>query len=67
MYCKSDKHCPDWHSVIVQYDGDGCYVDVNCIRCGLSGCVGTHETLLDGIQWGNEGEGGPCKCQTCVG
>ncbi len=50
----SCKHHPDWHSVSVQYNGDGCYVDVNCIRCGVSGCVGSHKTLAEAITWDNE-------------
>lgn len=51
--CGSDdhKHAPDWSSTTTQYDGDQLYVDVNCRHCGRSGCVGTHETLAENINW----------------
>jgi hypothetical protein len=44
-------HDPDWSSVTVTSDGGQLYVDVNCKLCGLSGCIGTHETLKSSVQW----------------
>jgi hypothetical protein len=44
-------HEPDWRSVNLQYDGGTLYVDINCKHCGLSGCVGTQETLAEGVRW----------------
>jgi len=46
-----EPHVPDWASLSTEMDGDVCYVDVNCRKCGRSGCVGTHKTLADGIGW----------------
>lgn len=45
------KHVPAWKTATVTHDGDGVYVDVNCKKCGRSGCVGTAETLANNIQW----------------
>jgi len=45
------KHVPDWKTVHVEVDGDGIYVDVNCIYCGESGCIGTEKTLIEDINW----------------
>ena len=48
---KTKRHVPDWNSVLVTHDGDETYIDVNCSECGRSGCIGTREKLVDGIQW----------------
>jgi len=48
---KTKRHIPDWNSVQVNHDGDEIYIDVNCSKCGISGCIGTREKLIDGIQW----------------
>lgn len=45
------EHEPDWKSVCIAQDGDGIYIDVNCKKCGDSGCVGNAATLTAGIQW----------------
>lgn len=45
------KHLPDWASTNIQWDGDQCYVDVNCGNCGASGCIGSSNTLTEGINW----------------
>ena len=44
-------HEPDWNSLTTEHDGDGLYVDVCCIHCGLSGCVGNERTLTENINW----------------
>jgi len=44
-------HEPDWSSVSIEPDGDEMYIDVNCLHCGRSGCVGTKKTLAAGIDW----------------
>ena len=44
------RHEPDWSTVIIDYDGEA-YVDVSCIHCGRSGCVGSAKTLADDICW----------------
>ena len=43
-------HNPDWNSVIVTYEDD-VYIDINCLHCGRSGCLGTSKTLVDSITW----------------
>lgn len=45
------RHKPDWKTVTTQWDGDDLYVDVNCERCGRSGCVGNAATLIENISW----------------
>jgi hypothetical protein len=45
------KHHPNWQGCTVEYDGDGIYVDVPCIHCGRSGCVGSTETLEADVSW----------------
>ncbi len=45
------RHEPDWSSVSVENDGDETYIDVSCADCGRSGCIGTAETLSEGISW----------------
>lgn len=37
---KSGKHKADTSSFHLERDGDAVYLDVNCLHCGLSGCVG---------------------------
>ena len=49
-FSPTGKHEPDWASVVVTYDGDA-YIDVSCIHCGNSGCVGTSKTLASNICW----------------
>lgn len=44
-------HKVDFYSILVTYDGDEAYVDVNCIQCGRSGCLGTLTALKEGVQW----------------
>lgn len=45
------KHEPDWKTVHVEYDGDDTYIDVSCIHCGHSGCIGTSKQLAKNISW----------------
>ena len=45
------RHVPDWKTVHVESDGGVFYIDVNCKRCGRSGCLGTDTTLTAGINW----------------
>lgn len=47
---KDHKHVPDWKSMSITEDGET-YVDINCKKCGRSGCVGTTQTLKDNICW----------------
>jgi len=50
--CEDGKdHDPDWNTVTTEWDGDTLYVDVNCAKCGRSGCVGSVEQLKDNICW----------------
>jgi len=44
-------HRPNWKSVSIEQDGGETYIDVTCVKCGRSGCVGTTKTLGDGINW----------------
>jgi hypothetical protein len=44
-------HSPDWKTTIWTNDGDESYVDVNCVHCGRSGCVGQAGLLAEGINW----------------
>jgi hypothetical protein len=48
---ETGTHHPDWNTVIIDHDGGEAYVDVNCVYCGRSGCVGTSKTLANGISW----------------
>ena len=34
------EHEPNWDTLTVSRDGDNVYLDVNCINCGTSGCLG---------------------------
>jgi hypothetical protein len=43
-------HTPDWSTVTVTHDGEA-YIDVNCVNCGRSGCIGSAKTLTEGISW----------------
>lgn len=45
------KHEPDWSTVSIDCDGDGTYVDVACMHCGRSGCLGNLQTMLENLQW----------------
>lgn len=45
------NHEPDWTTVVSNYDGHDWYVDVCCIHCGRSGCVGSSTDLNERIQW----------------
>lgn len=49
--CKTPDniHEPDWSTITAGYADKVWYIDVNCIHCGQSGCVGTSETLY--IKW----------------
>ena len=49
--CMMCEHEPDWNTVNIQHDGGEDYVDVNCKKCGESGCVGSLKTLEKNIQW----------------
>jgi len=52
-YCpesEDGKHEPDWATVSIADDGDT-YIDVLCLNCGQSGCVGSSKTLAEGISW----------------
>ena len=44
------RHHPDWQSLTVEHDGET-YLDVSCVNCGRSGCVGTTKTLGNDINW----------------
>lgn len=44
-------HEPDWKSVSVEMDGEQAYVDVACMHCGRSGCVGSVKFLLENLSW----------------
>ena len=44
------KHEPDWNSTSITCDIDT-YVDVNCLHCGRSGCIGKLQNLVDDIMW----------------
>lgn len=54
--CKvtGENHQPDWNSIVVDFEGEA-YIDIRCINCGTSGCIGrecTGETgLKDLILW----------------
>jgi len=48
---KDGKHVPDWNSVHVDFDGGEIYIDIQCKNCGLSGCLGTEKTLVEGLSW----------------
>jgi len=55
---KSDcQHEPDWHTARADSDGDEDYVDVSCLKCNTSGCIGTVETLTDRICWEDQERG----------
>ncbi len=58
-------HEPDWNTVNIQHDGGEDYVDVNCKKCGESGCVGSLSTLEKNIQWESDDDdakgGVPCR------
>tara|TARA_R100001086_G_scaffold238330_1_gene162980 strand:+ start:374 stop:703 length:330 start_codon:yes stop_codon:yes gene_type:complete len=41
------RHEPDWKSVTINSG----YIDVNCEKCGVSGCIGTSTTLESDIMW----------------
>jgi len=45
-----DRHKPNWASVNINVDGDT-YIDVSCIDCGCSGCMGNRKTLEKEICW----------------
>jgi hypothetical protein len=45
------KHVPDWSSVTSESDGGEWYVDIPCVACGRSGCVGNQKQLESGITW----------------
>lgn len=44
-------HEPDWATVGVTRQSGEIYIDVDCKKCGMSGCIGTSETLTDDINW----------------
>ena len=50
------EHEPDWNTVNIQHDGGEDYVDVNCKKCGESGCVGSLKALKRSIQWETDGD-----------
>lgn len=45
------KHAPDWESISSEWDGDEEYVDVCCVFCGRSGCLGNVRTLTEHMCW----------------
>ena len=45
------NHEPDWNSVQVNHEEVETYIDINCIFCGMSGCVGNERTLTNDINW----------------
>ena len=47
---ESGEHVPDWSSLNVTHDSET-YIDVSCVNCGRSGCVGSAKTLDEGISW----------------
>ncbi len=51
--CKEtgESHEPDWHTLKVEWDVDEAYIDVNCGRCGRSGCLGIGAVLAQTIAW----------------
>jgi hypothetical protein len=44
------EHVIDWGSVSLSHDG-ATYIDVNCAKCGLSGCLGSAEALAKDVCW----------------
>jgi hypothetical protein len=44
-------HVPDWSTVAVSEDGGEVYIDVACMHCGRSGCLGTMMTLVENLSW----------------
>lgn len=48
---KDCKHQPNWSSTNIQHDSGECYIHVNCIYCGTSGCIGISHILREGINW----------------
>ena len=47
----NQPHHPDWKSLTIEHADGGSYLDVSCVKCGRSGCVGQAKTLADGIHW----------------
>ena len=45
------NHVPDWQSLSVDHSNEIVYIDVSCLLCGRSGCVGTEKTLAQDINW----------------
>jgi hypothetical protein len=43
-------HQADWGTAHINEDGQW-YIDINCMQCGRSGCVGSEKTLSGDIQW----------------
>jgi hypothetical protein len=47
-YC---THEPDWDSLLVTEDGGDTYIDIVCAKCGITGCLGNREQLIEGVTW----------------
>ena len=44
-------HKPDWGTVSMEQDGGGVYIDVSCMHCGRSGCLGALKQVESKIDW----------------
>jgi len=47
---ESGEHVIDWNTLHVSDDVER-YIDVNCLECGRSGCLGSAKNLEADIQW----------------
>lgn len=50
-HASQSGHEPDWKSVTTEWDGDTLYLDVPCMHCGRSGCIGTVKSITKEINW----------------
>jgi len=48
---KDGKHEANWNTVTTDNDGGTVYIDVCCIHCGQSGCIGNDKALQEMISW----------------
>jgi hypothetical protein len=47
---ESGEHEIDWNSISLSQDVE-LYIDVNCRKCGRSGCLGSAKNLESEMQW----------------
>ena len=45
------KHEPDLSSAHITDDNGTKYLDINCIHCGCSGCIGMINDMIKEINW----------------